>query len=56
MQKQISYRIFVGNRPLEDLSPAERKEFAKRCAERMGTVLNEHFGQHPEEYEKVVSK
>lgn len=56
MLKQISYRIFVCNRPLEELSPAERKEFAKRCVKRMGTVLNDHFGQHPEEYEKVVSK
>lgn len=53
MSKQITYRIFVGNRPIEELSRAERKQFVEQCADQMGQKLNDYFGQHPEVYERM---
>lgn len=53
---KINYRIFVGNRPIEELSGTERKQFAERCADQIGQALNDYFGQHPEEYERMCKK
>ena len=52
-RNDISYRIYINSTPLEDLTQSERTAVAERCAERMGTVLNEHFSQHTEEYERM---
>lgn len=51
-QEILKFRIFVGDRPLEDLSPQERAEFSRRTAERMGNALNDYFSCHPQEYIK----
>lgn len=46
----LEYRIFVGERPIEELSNQEREEFSERVVERMGRALNDYFSCHPEEY------
>lgn len=53
-REEIKCRIFVGDRPIEELTDKEREEFSARCARRMGDSLNSWFGLHPDEYEKVV--
>lgn len=49
----IKIRIFVGDRPIEELSPEDREAFQERTVQRMGDALNDYFSQHPEEYKKV---
>lgn len=49
----LKARIFIGGRPLEDLSDDEREDFARAAARRMGETLNAWFGAHPEEYEII---
>ena len=50
---KLSYRIFVGDRLLDQLTAAERETFADKTAERMGWTLNSWFTQHIAEYQKV---
>lgn len=55
--QQIKCRGFIpdgngGYRPVESLSPDEKREFAQKLADRMGAALNDYFSQHPEVYEK----
>ena len=51
-QEILKFQIFVGDRPIEELTPQEREEFACRTAERMGNAFNDYFSCHPEEYKK----
>lgn len=51
--KPLAFRIFVGDRPWEDMSPQEREEYGTQAAERMGTALNDYFSCHIDEYQKV---
>ena len=57
MSKQQQYtigRVFVGDRPIETLTPQEREAFRRRTVKRMGDSLNAHFSRHPEEYARIV--
>ena len=59
MSKQQQYtigRVFVGDRPIETLTPQEREAFRRRTVKRMGDSLNEHFSRHPEEYARIVMR
>lgn len=49
----LPYRIFVGNRPIEDLNQEELEAFKNRVVNRMGNAMNDYFSCHPEEYKKV---
>lgn len=49
----IKIRIFVGDRPLEELTPEEKSEYGKKAAQRMGEVFNRYFNEHPEVLEKL---
>ena len=49
-------RVFVGDRPIETLTPQEREAFCRRTVKRMGDSLNNHFSRHPEEYARVVMR
>ncbi len=40
-------------RRVEDLTPAERAELGCALADRMGRAINDHFSQHPEDYERI---
>ena len=51
--KTISYRIFIGNAPIENLTSSEREAFADRCILRMGESLNNYFSGNPKEYERM---
>lgn len=51
----LKYRIFVGDRPLEELTPDEREVFRDRVVQRMGEVFNDYFSLHPEVYAKFES-
>lgn len=53
-QDILPYRIFVGDRPLEDLTDKEREEFGDRVAQRMGDAFNRCFNSRPEEYIRYV--
>ncbi len=48
----LPYRIFVGGRPWEELTPEEKDAFGQKVADRMGRVFNDYFSQHPEVYQK----
>lgn len=52
-EKPFSYRFFVGDRPLDELTTEEQKEFGEKVTQRMGNALNDYFSQHPEEYKKI---
>lgn len=52
-RKEIGIRIFVNNRPLEDLTKEEFEAFQKSVVERMENTLNDYFSTHPEEYAKL---
>ena len=56
MAKEIGIRIFVGDRPIEELSAVEVKAFRDKTAERMGNALNDYFTLHPEEYGKIQER
>ena len=59
MSKQQQYaigKVFVGDRPIETLTPQEREAFRRRTVKRMGDSLNEHFSRHPEEYARIVTR
>ena len=47
-------RVFVGDRPIETLTPQELEAFRRRTVQRMGDSLNSHFSRHPEEYARIV--
>lgn len=51
--REIQIRIFVGDRPFNELTEGERESFRRRCVQRMGETLNGYFGAHPEEYAKI---
>lgn len=53
MARELTFRIFIGDRPMEDLTAEERKLFAERCGQRMADALSDHYTVHPEEYIKV---
>ena len=42
-----------GYRRVEDPTPAERAELGRTLAEQMGRALNDHYSQHPEDYERL---
>lgn len=50
---ELKARVFLGGRPLEELSEKEKAAFAESAARRMGETLNAWFGAHPEEYGKI---
>lgn len=50
---EIKIRIFIGDRPLEELTPEEKSEYGKKAAQRMGEVFNRYFNEHPEVLEKL---
>lgn len=54
MANKITYRIFVGDRPIEDLSENDLRAFKQRTAERMVNALNDFFTQRPEEFKRVL--
>ncbi|MBQ9345898.1 MAG: hypothetical protein IJT94_00985 [Oscillibacter sp.] len=59
MARQQQYtlgRVFVGGRPLEDLTAEERTAFQRRTVQRMGDVLNSYFSRHPDVYVRVCEK
>lgn len=47
-------RVFVGDRPLEDLTPEEHAAFQRRTVERMGNVLNNYFSLHTDVYVRIA--
>lgn len=47
----MKYRIFIGEKPIEELTEEEREKFANDAAERLGRVLNELLTE--EEFEKI---
>ena len=47
-------RVFVGDKPIEELTPEEHAAFQRRVVERMGEVLNNYFSHNPEVYVRVV--
>lgn len=49
-QEILDFEIFVGDRPLDDLTPQEREDFANRVVERMGNALNNYYSCHPQEW------
>ena len=49
-------RVFVGDKPIETLTPQEREAFRRRAVKRMGDSLNSHFSRHPEEYARIVMR
>lgn len=51
--KKMTYRFFVGGRPIEELTAEEREEFANKAAERMGAAFTSYYTAHPEELEKI---
>lgn len=53
MAKELTYRIFVGERPWEELTEEEREAFREKCADRMGRALNDYYTQHPEAYQRI---
>ena len=53
MKKQISYRIYIGNSPIENLTNSEREAFADKCIQRMGESFNNYFSGDPKEYERM---
>ena len=42
-----------GYQRVEDLTPAERAEFGRALADRMGLAINDHYSQHPEDYGRI---
>lgn len=52
-QQILKYEIFVGERPLEELTPQEREDFVNRTVERMGNALNNYYSCHPQEWVKL---
>lgn len=50
---EIKIRIFIGDRPLEELTPEEKSKYGKKAAQRMGEVFNRYFNEHPEVLEKL---
>lgn len=49
----LNFEIYVGDRPIEELAPEEREEFAQRVVDRLGNAFNIWFSTHPEEYKKI---
>ena len=49
-------KVFVGDKPIETLTPQEREAFRRRTVKRMGDSLNAHFSRHPEEYARIVMR
>lgn len=49
-QEILDFEIFVGDRPLNDLTPQEREDFSNRVVERMGNTLNNYYSHHPQEW------
>lgn len=54
--KPLKFRIFVGDRPIEELTEEEREIFSNKVVERMGNALNDYFSAHPEDYIAVFGK
>ena len=46
-------RLWVGDRPIEELTPEEREDWERRAVERMGRALSDYFSSHIEEYKKI---
>ena len=55
-RQKIKIRIFVGDRPLEELTAREREDFGEKCARRMGESFNSWFACHPEEFNAIKEK
>jgi len=53
MAKEIGIRIFIGEKPLHELTQEEYEDFQRRTAERIGNTLNDYFSAHIEEYQKI---
>lgn len=50
---KMTFRFFVGGRPIEELSEDEREEYAEKAAERMGRALTGYYTSHPEKIGEV---
>ena len=51
-EQKLTYTIFVGGQPVEQLTP----EQIDRMAERIGEAMSTYYTAHPDEYRKIASK
>lgn len=49
----IPFQIFVGGKPIEDLSAKEYDQFQSNLNKRMGQAMNDYFNAHPDEFLKL---
>lgn len=42
-----------GYRPVESMTPEERRDFGTRLAQRIGKALNDYYSVHPAEYARI---
>ena len=58
MNRELRCRIMVpaesGYVELSDISDEKQREFADKCVQRMGQVLNDSFSRNTEMYRKVA--
>ena len=53
MARELTFRIFIGDRPYEELTAEERTAFSRQAVKRMGDALQDYYSRHPEEYKNL---
>lgn len=51
-EQKLTYSLFVGNQPVDKLTP----EQIDKMAARIGEAMSLYFSAHPDEYRKIASK
>ena len=51
-EQKLTYTLFVGGTPVEQLTP----EQIDRMAARIGEAMSLYYTNHPDEYRKIASK
>ena len=51
-EQKLTYTIYVGGKPVDQLTP----EQLDRMAQRIGEAMSTYYTAHPDEYRKIASK
>lgn len=51
-EKKLTYSFFLGETPIEKITPDQ----CEKMAQRMGEAMSIYYTAHPEEYMKITKK
>ena len=51
-EKKLTYSFFIGEKPIEKITP----EQAEKMAQRIGETMSNYYTTRPQEYQKIKSR